>query len=182
MENDSFIITYTGRKVYPLDLKKEDICLEDIAHALSNKCRFTGHTVKFFSVAEHSVLVAQQIRGFSQLWGLLHDAAEAYLPDIDTRIKPNFPQIIEAETNILNQVREKYGLDELTEEQKQELKDIDRQMAACEVARLMKNCPLAAKPNKEPRLAIIISGWPPPYAKERFLQFAKSFACMCFEK
>ena len=50
-----WIQTFTGKRMYPLDPKPEDICIEDIAHALSNICRFTGHTKKFYSVGEHSI-------------------------------------------------------------------------------------------------------------------------------
>lgn len=180
--NDSFIVTYTGRKVYPLDLKVEDICLEDIAHALSNKCRFTGHTSKFYSVAEHSVLVARQVKGFTKLWGLLHDAAEAYLPDIATRIKPNFPLIIEAENNILDKVQQKYGLGELSKAEKKILKNIDRHTTLYEGMRLMKNHPDAMWSNKEFDDEIVISGWPPLWGKDMFLKFAKRFSCMCLEQ
>lgn len=85
----SYILTYTGRKFYPLSPDAADVYIEDIAHALSNQCRFTGHTREFMSVAQHSVIVANQLRGDSTLAliGLLHDAPEAYLADVATPIK-----------------------------------------------------------------------------------------------
>ena len=87
--------TYTGRKWFPLDPRPEDVFLIDIAHPLSQQCRFGGHCSGFYSVAEHSVRVSYlveqlhaeavpegtQTRRMLALWGLLHDAAEAYLLD-----------------------------------------------------------------------------------------------------
>lgn len=85
--------TYTGRMVDPLDLKPADVCIEDIAHALSMQCRYNGHCRIFYSVAEHS----WEVRSFlelhldgnreEQLAALMHDAAEAYLHDMVTPIK-----------------------------------------------------------------------------------------------
>lgn len=77
---------FTGRMFDVADPTSWDFDIEDIAHALSNTCRFAGH-VNFYSVAEHSIRVASWLesKGASpqvQLAGLLHDASEAYLLDI----------------------------------------------------------------------------------------------------
>lgn len=69
------------------------IDLQDIAHALSNMCRFAGHTKRFYSVAEHSVLVSRilEAQGASrvmQAWGLMHDCHEAYVWDCPRPLKP----------------------------------------------------------------------------------------------
>ena len=77
-----FILTYSGRRFWPLDPRPEDIDIEDIAHALANLCRFTGHTSRFYAVAEHSVHVSDSASAPHKLWGLLHDAPEAYLGDL----------------------------------------------------------------------------------------------------
>lgn len=82
-----YIETYTGKAFYVLDPHYEDICIEDIAHSLSNMCRFAGHTKKFYSVAQHSVLVMSKLPTMYRLWGLLHDASEAYLVDLPRPIK-----------------------------------------------------------------------------------------------
>jgi hypothetical protein len=81
------IETYTGRIVDPLGLRAEDVYIEDVAHALSNLCRFTGHTSAFYSVAEHSVHVSLMVPREHALMGLLHDAAEAYLGDVSSPLK-----------------------------------------------------------------------------------------------
>lgn len=79
--------TIGGRAFYPLDPRPQDFDIEDIAHALAFVCRFGGHCTRFYSVAEHSVRVAHAIIDAGgtrdeQLYGLLHDAAEAYVGDM----------------------------------------------------------------------------------------------------
>lgn len=87
--------TYSGELIDLLDPKPEQIHIIDIAHALSMICRFNGHTQKFFSVAEHSIFVMQIMQGAlargygagTLLDGLMHDASEAYLNDLNGNLK-----------------------------------------------------------------------------------------------
>src|SRR5438128_12538670 len=74
--------TYTGRAFYPLDPRLDDICIEDIAHALSMLCRYGGQCQEFYSVAEHSVLMSYAVNPQHALWALLHDATESYMGDL----------------------------------------------------------------------------------------------------
>lgn len=83
------IKTFKNKRIDLLGIDPTQICIEDIAHSLSMKCRFAGFCDKFYSVAEHSILVSKMIiqRGGSKkisnaLYGLLHDASEAYMGDI----------------------------------------------------------------------------------------------------
>lgn len=71
-------MTYTGRQFWPLDPRAEDIDIRDVAHHLSLICRFNGAGRAFYSLAQHSCLVADTLDAPLKLWGLLHDAAEAY--------------------------------------------------------------------------------------------------------
>ena len=82
-----WIATYTGGVFFPLAPRVEDVRIRDIAHALSMLCRFAGHTRGFYSVAQHSVLVSRLCSQQDALWGLLHDASEAYLSDIVSPLK-----------------------------------------------------------------------------------------------
>lgn len=84
-----WIQTYSGRMFWPLHPRVEDFCIEDIAVPLSRKCRFGGHCKNFYSVADHSVWVMDQLADHPplKLCGLLHDAAEAYLVDLPRPVK-----------------------------------------------------------------------------------------------
>lgn len=82
----AWIQTYTGKRFFYTDIKGNRICIEDIAFALSNVCRFTGH-VRGYSVAQHSVLVSQNVPHEDALWGLMHDASEAYAGDVNKPLK-----------------------------------------------------------------------------------------------
>jgi hypothetical protein len=77
-----WIQTYTGKKHLIEDPEASDLCIKDIAHALSQICRFGGHSKQFYSVAQHSILVSDNVSGSNKLCGLLHDAAEAYTGDM----------------------------------------------------------------------------------------------------
>jgi hypothetical protein len=106
------IRTSSGRLFWPLDAREEEIQLEDIAHALSQLCRFVGHTRMFYSVAQHSVLVSRLCPPADALHGLLHDASEAYLGDVSRPIKhqPIFAAYREAETRLQGLVYLRFGL------------------------------------------------------------------------
>lgn len=90
----NWIQTYTGKHFYPLNPKSEDICIEDIAHSLSQICRYNGHTNQFYSVAKHSILLSYLAEDYGidsegQLYYLMHDAHEAYVGDMTMPMKYN---------------------------------------------------------------------------------------------
>lgn len=107
---EPFIETASGRNFY---INKPEFHANDIAHALGNQCRYTGHSKKFFSVAEHSVLVSHIMR-FLDLGdpfeGLMHDAAEAYLSDIAAPWKALLPDYKVLEEKIEVPLRAHFGL------------------------------------------------------------------------
>lgn len=84
---DAWIQTYSGKRFNPTNPYVDAIVIQDIAHALSNICRFTGHCSDFYSVAQHSVLVSYICNQENALYGLLHDGSEAYCQDIASPIK-----------------------------------------------------------------------------------------------
>lgn len=112
MRRGDWIQTYTGRKFWPLEPRAEDVDIVDISRSLSQLCRFTGHTRTFYSVAEHSVRVSQEVPQEFALWGLLHDASEAYLLDLARPLKllPELAPYRDAEAAVMRAVCERFGL------------------------------------------------------------------------
>lgn len=103
------IQTYTGKKFNYVNPSPDDVDVIDIAHSLSNQCRFTGHTVRFYSIAEHSVIVSLLVPKELALAALFHDASEAYLTDLATPIKKLIPEYREYESKIMKVIAEKVG-------------------------------------------------------------------------
>lgn len=94
------IRTYSGIMMDPMKASCADINVVDIAHALSHLCRFGGHCPRFYSVAEHSVLVAKALLPYGThiaLAGLFHDATEAYMQDLVSPLKHRLPDYMDAE-------------------------------------------------------------------------------------
>jgi hypothetical protein len=109
--------TIGGKAFFPCDPRPIDITIEDIAYALSHVCRFGGHCTEFYSVAEHSVRVAQAIKvsGGTQdeiFAGLMHDAAEAYVGDMVWPLKqaPELAGYKKIERRVEDAIAERFGL------------------------------------------------------------------------
>lgn len=105
------ITTYTKKQFLPLTPETKDVCIEDIAHALSLMTRANGHFPKFYSVAQHSLDCAREAkaRGYSKdlvLFALLHDGSEAYLSDITRPVKKYMPQYGQIEEKMQNVIFE----------------------------------------------------------------------------
>ena len=108
--------TTVGRAVNVVDPDPAEIDLLDIAQSLSRLCRFNGHTRLFFSVAEHSVEAAKLMefvypgKRDAFLWGLLHDAPEAFISDIPRPVKRLFEGVKTMEERLMGAVAIAYGL------------------------------------------------------------------------
>jgi len=132
-EKGNYITTYTGRHFYPLAPNKDDIIIEDIAHALSLICRGNGHVKTFFSVGQHCLNCAREAlaRGYSKrvvLACLLHDASECYMSDVPRPFKKQLPSYIEAEDRLLDVIYEKFLGSPLTEDEIAQVKLMDDTM------------------------------------------------------
>lgn len=124
------MLTYSGEHVTPLDPKAEQIHIIDIAHALSLLSRAGGHLKHFYTVAQHSLNCANEAeaRGYSArvcLACLLHDASEAYLSDIVRPIKDALTNYLKIEKSLQECIYQKYGLGDLTDEERQFVKNVD---------------------------------------------------------
>lgn len=121
--------TYMGGRFWPLTPHVRDVNVRDIAHALSLQCRFGGHCARHYSVAEHSLYVAERVallatptarfdgdlddvQAFVQLVlaGLLHDASEAYVVDVPRPLKSALAGYAEIERGVMRAITEAVGL------------------------------------------------------------------------
>lgn len=106
----SGIVTYTGRWFDAFNPRVEDVCIEDIAHALALLPRFGGHTRKPYCVAQHCYLASKMLPAPLAFQGLMHDAQEAYVLDMPSPYKRNLPDYKAMEDRVEKVVREAFGL------------------------------------------------------------------------
>lgn len=107
--------TQTGREINLHDPDPAAIHIVDIAHGLSNVCRFAGQTRSFYSVAAHSLnaVAFLEARGAStrqKLYALLHDASEAYIADMPSPVKNLSSGYRELEARLQGAIYERFGL------------------------------------------------------------------------
>jgi hypothetical protein len=190
------IATYLGVEFFPLSPRWEDIYVEDIAHALANNCRYNGHVPKFYSVAQHCVHVSAVLekacikptirvprsddddikigegatddeRLDTLRWGLLHDAAETYLPDVCGPIKPFLIGFDRIEEQLLIAMSQRFGLPWPMPEI---VKAADRAVLFSEArSGITPPAPWWKFPPDFPDGEIEISPWDPETAEARFL-------------
>jgi hypothetical protein len=166
-ELSPWIETFTGKRFEFLDPKHDQIDIRDIAHSLAYTCRYTGHSKKFYSVAEHSILVSYL--AIDPLAGLLHDSSEAYITDIASPIKPHLANYKELEDNIMNKIAAKFGF---TYPLDHDIKDCDATQLKTEAKHLLhsKGQPWAyLYPTKRPH-GITPNCWGPEEAEKKFLE------------
>ena len=127
-----YIMTYTKKLFYPTDPRGNDVCIEDIAHALSLICRANGHFPRFYSVGQHSISCAREAiaRNLPKrliLACLIHDSSEAYLSDITRPVKKDLHAYREYEKKLQTVVYEKF-IGTLSDEELAVVKLIDDTM------------------------------------------------------
>lgn len=145
--------THSGARLNPLAIDPAAIDLHDIAHHLAHLCRFNGATRVFYSVAEHSVRVSKLAQRYALeagetaaaakvtgLWGLLHDASEAYIADVTSPVKETdaFAHYRAIEAELQRACYARFGLNGTPPA---EVKRADDQMLAIEFRDLMNDPP-----------------------------------------
>ena len=169
---DGWRDTITGRRFDYATPENYKFDIEEIAHALSQLCRFTGHTKEFYSVAQHSVMVSWLLPPELRLIGLLHDAAEAFVGDINAPLKQLLPQVKELENRIQAAIYKQYGVVD-TIRAAAMVKEADIRMLMTEKRDLMPGMPLDewgdwVKRYKPMRAKI--EPWTPQYARYQFIE------------
>ena len=151
------------------DPRPQDFCIEDVAHGLSMICRFGGHVPVYYSVAQHSVLVASQVPPALRREALLHDRAEAYLgSDLVRPIKRALSYYEDMERRILHVSAPVFGVPTVMSP---EVHDADNRMLVTEAAQFFRGH--KTKWWLEPQ-------WPPPYPSLRIEPWTPEQARMAF--
>ncbi len=163
----SWILTFTGKRFDLLHPDAGAVDIRDIAHALAHTCRFAGHTQRFYSVAQHSVLVSETVPFEHALAGLLHDATEAYIHDITSPLKQHLSNYRAIEDGIWFAIRKRFGLPALLPS---EVKDADLRLLGTEKRDLLAKHPdpWPLLEGVEPLLPII-KPWGPEWSETMFL-------------
>lgn len=104
------ILTHSGRYFSFADPGAHDYQISDIIWGLSHLCRFTGHFKKFYSVAQHSVIVSYMVPPQDAYEGLMHDASEAYLGDVSSPLKAMLPDYKVIEHRTEEAIAKAFGL------------------------------------------------------------------------
>lgn len=141
----AWMLTHTGAVVDLEWLAPDSLSVLDVAHHLAQLNRFTGAASRPYSVAEHSLLVAEIAERelglrdpTALLAALLHDAHEAYVSDMSTPMKIAIGQawtITEARAALA--VRRRFGVDSAHAEHFNIIHRADRMALATERAQLM---------------------------------------------
>lgn len=126
--------TLSGKRYYPMSPRAEDIVPEDIAHALGMLCRYGGHVRKFYSVAEHCVLMSLAVPIEDSLHALLHDATEAYVVDVPRPVKRYLTNYGDIESRVWRAICARF---EITEELPKSVLEADDRILLTEKAALL---------------------------------------------
>lgn len=168
-KEESYIQTFSGKHFHMFRPAMEEICIEDIAHALSNICRYAGHAQCFYSVAEHSIMVSRLVDPELAMWGLLHDAPEAYIGDIPAPIKKWLPEFQALDDSAMELIAKKFELDGVTIPSK--VKEADRFALVHEMHGLLNPPPISWKEAgiDRPSKICLVRCYSPEDAFDRFL-------------
>lgn len=165
----AWIVTASGKKFHILRPQQDEIIIDDIAHHLSHLCRFTGACSRFYSVAEHCYWVSLIVPAPLAMWGLLHDASEAYLCDLNRPAKhftPIGPIYREIEDTVMRAICERFGL---PGEEPQSVREADNRMLFSEKRQIMPAVEWDDVWGSQAQSSVRVRCWNPQKAKRKFL-------------
>ena len=171
--------TFSGVRFYLIDPRPEEVNMTDIAHSLSQQCRFTGHTKRFYSVAEHCCRMVDFAADWAthlRDWILMHDAAEAYIGDMNRPLKRGCGEVgvryQEVEERILEAIHRRFSLNWPIHE---EVERLDARMLVTEAQQVYDHHPPWIKEGIWSHIDPIpteLGFWDPRKAEEQFLNRA----------
>lgn len=161
----TWVTTYSGSRVFPGNPDLDSIKIEDIAHSLSLLCRYNGHVQRFYSVAEHCVLLHDIAPPEMQGWALMHDASEAYLSDIPAPLKGMIRGYRALEETMMTAICSRFGL---AQEMPPWVSVYDKRMVLDEVEQATTSRASMWTDQKIPA-GVTLEFWEPERAKREFL-------------
>lgn len=165
----SWMQTFSGKQFWPLDPRPDEVCIEDIAHHLSMVCRYNGACHQFYSVAQHSVLVSDNLPKHLALVGLLHDAAEAYAGDMIRPLKRHLAEYQKVIERIEFAVAVHFGIPYEDRCPHPEVKIADNRAIVTEQRDIMAPPPVPWEDQGVLPFEDTIEGWSPHLAETMFL-------------
>ncbi len=173
-KREPYITTYTGLNFTLQGKGIDQFSLEDIAHSLSMQCRYTGHAKKFYSVAEHCVLMSRYIDDPDlKIVALYHDAVEAYIGDLATPLKQLLPGYRKIEEEIEQRLFVWLGID-VDPYVKRLVKILDMRIMLNERDVLLPAIEDWIEDEVTTSLGIDIKCWGPARAEKEFLKQARA--------
>lgn len=168
---DVYIRTYKNHRFFLRQPEESVIDIEDIAHALANQCRWSGHTSSFYSVAQHSVEMSRQVPPEFAFEALMHDAAEAYCVDLPSPLKWILPEYKAVQNKIEKHLSSVFNL---PFPMSPEVKEADKRMMLTEWRDLFSKTSIGVwvSHDKLPPYDDVIKPWSPRKAEEEFLNAA----------
>lgn len=160
------IMLASGANLDLLDPWSSRFTIDDIAHGLAHTCRYAGQCSAFYSVAEHSLHVADVIAEF-ELEALLHDGAEAFIGDVTRPLKQLLPEYKRIEAEVEAAIFARFGM---LRGMPPEVKRADLEVLAAEQMQMMPPgtaCWATAAGIKPARIRVEFLS--PGQAKQRFL-------------
>lgn len=161
------IMLHSGGWFDFLDPQNSPFSIEDVAHGLAHVCRYAGQCSEFYSVAEHSMLVADVV-GDHRLEALLHDAAEAFMGDITRPLKQLLPEYKRIEAEVERAILARLGL---TAPIPKAVKDADLRVLAAEQLQIMpKGTADWAREQGVDPAPVVVRFLPPEIAYREFME------------